>query len=100
MNEQTENTAEAAQSDGLALAYGSALEDGIWYQSFMSGSWYKNRNAAGSVTAVRVNGETDYAPVCDNCDQLSELDGATNRWQCFSEHCRASWVTILPNTPG
>ena len=101
MTTQTEILPETpVEEDGqgrCAVATGSAasLDDGVWYQSFASGGWYRNRNAAGSITAVRVNGRADHAPVCDNCDQQSELDGDV--WQCFSEHCRAHWPTILPN---
>ena len=94
---QPDTTAEACDQGRCAVATGSAasLDEGVWYQSFTSGGWYRNRRAAGIVTAVRVDGRTDHAPVCENCDQQSELDG--DLWQCFSEHCRAYWPTILLN---
>lgn len=39
-----------------APAPGDPLAVGIWYQSAVSGMWYRNRGAAGDLAAVRVDG--------------------------------------------
>lgn len=40
------------------------LDKGTWYQSAVSGLWYENRNAAGDVAAVKIDG-TMYVPPQD-----------------------------------
>ncbi len=39
---------------------------GVWYQSVVSGAWYRKKEAAGHVCAVRTNGITKY------CSDINE----------------------------
>lgn len=36
------------------------FDTGVWYQSAVSGLWYRNKNSAGEICAVRVDGVTTY----------------------------------------
>jgi len=39
-----------------------SLDKGTWYQSAVSGMWYRDEEAAGDICAVRINGKTIYRP--------------------------------------
>lgn len=36
------------------------IDCGVWYQSAVSSLWYRNKDAAGEICAIRTNGQTEY----------------------------------------
>ncbi len=35
---------------------------GIWYQSACSGVWYRRKESAGEICAIRTDSKTEYQP--------------------------------------
>ena len=45
------------------------IDKGTWYQSAVSGFWYQNKDSAGDICAIRVDGKTTYQPEPEKEDE-------------------------------
>lgn len=54
------------------------FDRGIWYQSAVSGGWYRNYEAGGAISCVRIDGEVFERPAWwyQDCDKafIDSLD--------------------------
>ena len=75
----------------LAPTAGSAVR--VLFKSAVSGMWYSNRGAAGSINAVWVDGNVQSSPTCAKCQEETELEG--DEWKCPA--CGWTKESSLPN---
>lgn len=65
----------------------------LLYKAAVSGLWYANHGAAGSINAIWVNGNVQSAPTCAKCQEETELE--EDEWKC--PQCGWTKESTLPN---